>query len=228
MKLDFELVSDTGTQPLAFDCRDVIIAGWAGRDAAAVQHHIAELAAIGVLPPSRVPLYYRVAANQLTQRTRVQVLGEHSSGEAEALIFSVGGTAYVSLTSDHTDRKLEALSVAAAKQACAKPVARSAWRLADVLPYWDELTLRVTIIEDAEPVLYQQGPLASLRTPLDLIADYTGGAGELPDGSAMSCGTLAAIGGIRPARVFDMTLHDPRRNRTIEHRYELDVLPVVR
>jgi len=227
MKLDFELVSDTGTQPLVFDCRDLIIAGWAGRDAAAVQHHIAELAALGVPAPTRVPLYYRVASNQLTQEARVQGVGEHSSGEAEALVFNANGVTCVSLASDHTDRKLEAVSVALAKQACVKPVARVAWPLAEVLPYWDELLLRVTIIENTEPVLYQQGALASLRAPLDLIADYTGGADRLPDGAAMSCGTLAAIGGIRPARVFDMSLHDPRRNRTIRHCYELDVLPVV-
>jgi len=227
MKLNFDLVSDAGTQPLPFVCHDLIIAGWAGRDAAAVQHHIAELAVLGVAPPSRVPLYYRVAANQLTQEARVQVVGDQSSGEAEALVFSHGGEAYVSLVSDHTDRRLEAVSVALAKQACVKPMARVAWPLAEVLPYWDELLLHVTIIEDAEPVLYQQGALASLRAPLALIADYTGGADRLPDGAAMSCGTLAAIGGIRPARVFDMSLHDPRRNRTIQHRYELDVLPVV-
>ncbi|MEL6483080.1 MAG: DUF2848 family protein, partial [Pseudomonadota bacterium] len=37
-----------------------LVAGWTGRDPAKVAHHIEELAAIGVAPPSTTPLYYRV------------------------------------------------------------------------------------------------------------------------------------------------------------------------
>ena len=40
--------------------RQLVIAGWTGRDAAAIQHHIDELQAIGVPPPSSVPLYYQI------------------------------------------------------------------------------------------------------------------------------------------------------------------------
>ena len=39
----------------------LVIAGWTGRDAAGIQHHIEELAALGVPRPSTVPLYYRGA-----------------------------------------------------------------------------------------------------------------------------------------------------------------------
>jgi hypothetical protein len=51
----------------ACDIDDLVIAGWTGRDVAALEHHIEELKAIGVQPPSKVPLYYRVAASLLTQ-----------------------------------------------------------------------------------------------------------------------------------------------------------------
>jgi hypothetical protein len=42
----------------------------------------------------------------------------------------------------------------------------------------------------------------------------------------MFCGTLAAKGGIRPAKVFRMELEDPVRQRKLAHEYRIDVLPV--
>ena len=46
-----------GGGPLALDVQRLIIAGWTGRDAAAVQHHIEELQALGVKPPATVPTF---------------------------------------------------------------------------------------------------------------------------------------------------------------------------
>jgi hypothetical protein len=43
---------------------------------------------------------------------------------------------------------------------------------------------------------------------------------------AMFCGTLAAKGGIRPAKVFRMELEDPVRERSLKHEYRIEVLPV--
>lgn len=209
------------------DFNTLIVAGWAGRDIAAIEHHIEELAAIGVPRPSSVPLYYRIADNQLTQAARVQAVGGDSSGEVETFVFAAGGEMYVSIASDHTDRKLETVSVAMSKQVCVKPVASSAWRLADVADYWDKLVIRSHIVENGVEVLYQEGPLSSLRTPQELIAGYTGGASVLPEGAGMTCGTVGAIGGIRPSAEFSMELYDPRRQRSLRHRYHVEILPVV-
>lgn len=226
MILDFTLETPAGQRPLRVDIGELVIAGWAGRDRAAIEHHIEELAAIGVPRPSAVPLYYRVAANQLTQDASVQVVGPASSGEAEVFVFMADGELCVSLASDHTDRKLEAHSVALSKQLCVKPLARTAWRMADVAGHWDELHLGSRIVENGAEVVYQDGTLASLRTPQDLIAGYTGG-GPLPAGTAMLCGTVAVKGGIRPAAVFEMSLADPRSGRRIVHRYTQALLPEV-
>ena len=226
MKLDFTLETSAGTHTLQVDVQQLVIAGWAGRNREAIEHHIEELAAIGVPRPSAVPLYYRVAANQLTQAAQVQVVGGESSGEAEVFVFTVGGEPYLSVASDHTDRKLESHSVALSKQLCIKPVARTAWRLADVAGHWDELQLRSRVVEGGADVLYQDGTLASLRTPGDLIQGYCGAA-ALPEGTAMLCGTMAVIGGIRPASVFEMELTDPRSGRRIVHRYTQTLLPEV-
>ena len=226
MLLSFQLHSTQSVQALQVDFSQLVIAGWAGRDAAAIEHHIEELAAIGVPRPSAVPLYYRVAANQLTQQDVVQVVGPHSSGEIEAFVFAHAASLYVSLASDHTDRKLEGHSVALSKQVCVKPVARDAWRFDDVAAHWDQLQVRAWIEEDGVEVPYQDGTLASLRSARDLISGYTAGQ-ALPDATGMTCGTVAVIGAIRPARVFRMELHDPVLKRRIEHRYTIDVLPEV-
>jgi hypothetical protein len=227
MKLSFRTESSSGLQTLDVPVTTLVVAGWAGRDQHAIEHHIEELFAIGVPRPSSVPLYYRVAENQLTQASRIQVVGDQTSGEVETFVFQVDGELYVSLASDHTDRKLETHSVALSKQVCAKPVAAEAWRFGDVVDYWDELIIRSFIDENGQKVLYQEGTLASLRTPHDLIAGFTGGAAELPEGTGMICGTVGAKGGIRPARSFAMELFDPRRGRTLRPSYDIEVLPEV-
>lgn len=224
MKLSFSLPDNTAVDA---DLNNLIIAGWAGRDMAAIEHHIEELEALGISRPSAVPLFYRVSANQLSQSPDVQVLGGESSGEVETFVFNAGGELYVSIASDHTDRKLEAHSVAFSKQACVKPVATAAWKLSDVAEYWDELVIRSWIEEGGKSVLYQEGTLASLRTPQDLIARFTNGQAVLPEGAGMTCGTVGAIGGIRPAASFTMELFDPRRNRSLRHQYVSESLAEV-
>ncbi|SEP83890.1 Protein of unknown function [Faunimonas pinastri] len=225
MELKFT-IADGQSAAFTATVDNLVVAGWAGRDMAAIEHHIEELFAIGVPRPSAVPLFYRGSANLLTQSERVQVVGGESSGEVETFVFAAGGELFVSIASDHTDRKLETQSVALSKQICAKPVAREAWRLADVAGHWDELVIRSFIQEGGREVLYQEGPLASLRPPMELIAGFCG-AGTLPDGTGMLCGTVGAIGGIRPAPVFSMELFDPRLGRTIRHRYAVEILPEV-
>lgn len=226
MQLSFTVHSATGTAPLSVAIDHFVIAGWAGRDHAAIEHHIEELAAIGVPRPSAVPLFYRVAANQLTQEGAVQMVGPHSSGEVEVLLFSHAGRSYVSLTSDHTDRQLESHSVALSKQLCAKPVAVDAWPLDEVLPHWDSLRIVSTIVEDGREVEYQNGTLDSLRELHDLAMRHTGQP-QLPEGMAMSCGTVAVVGGIRPAASFGMMLIDERLGRRLAHRYTVECLAVV-
>ena len=81
MRLNFQIEGDRGAQNISVEINNFIIAGWAGRNLAAIEHHIEELAALGVKRPSAIPLYYRVAANQLTQAPRIQVVGPDSSGE---------------------------------------------------------------------------------------------------------------------------------------------------
>ncbi|HLU14528.1 MAG TPA: DUF2848 family protein, partial [Burkholderiaceae bacterium] len=44
---------------------------------------------------------------------------------------------------------------------------------------------------------------------------------------AMCCGTVNAIGGIRPANDLIMELHDPVLQRSLHHQYSVRVLPEI-
>ncbi|MFT3814433.1 MAG: DUF2848 domain-containing protein [Acidovorax sp.] len=209
----------------------LVVAGWTGRDSAAIAHHIEELAALGVQPPSSVPLYYRVAAQLLTQADSIEVLGEHSSGEAEPVLFCTGGEWWLSVGSDHTDREVESYGVAVSKQMCAKPVASAAWRWSDVAAHQDEIELRSRILEDGAWVDYQRGTLAAIR-PLAGLRAGIYPDGEAAEGRFMTCGTLGALPNargeaIRPAACMELELHDPRLGRRIVHRYAVRTLPIV-
>ncbi|WP_245243234.1 DUF2848 domain-containing protein [Pararhodobacter sp. SW119] len=205
----------------------LIVAGWTGRDMKAVQHHIDELAALGVPAPSTVPLHYRVAAGLLSTTDRLQVLENETSGEAEPLLIHDGQTLWLGLGSDHTDRGLETVSVAHAKQACGKPVATGLWRFDALADRLDTLELASFVREDADAdwIPYQRGTLAEIRPLADLMAALPDGG--LRPGMAMLCGTLAAIGGVRPARHFRMELTDPETGRHLSHSYAVEALPVV-
>ncbi|MGR3552294.1 DUF2848 family protein, partial [Paracoccus sp. (in: a-proteobacteria)] len=152
-----------GGEALDLDLKHLVVAGWTGRDPSAIRHHIEELAAIGVSPPSATPLYYRVSAALLTQAGRIQVVGYGSSGEVEPLLLQSGGRRWLGLASDHTDRALEAHSVALSKQVCAKPCAAEVWPWEDVADRLEAIVLESWIDDSGEWVLYQQGTLASIR-----------------------------------------------------------------
>jgi hypothetical protein len=196
----------------------LVLAGWTGRDPAKVQEHIDELAAIGVKPPASVPVFYRVAAARLTTARAIEVPGTDSSGEVEFVIFNHEDRLWVTVGSDHTDRVVEAYGITVAKQMCDKVVATDAWPLADVAGHWDRLTLRA----HADGALYQEGSVAEMRAPNDLIAAY----GGLPPGAAMFGGTMPVHGGPRHAARFAMELADPVLGRTLKHDYEVINLPV--
>lgn len=211
---------------LSVSISDCIVAGWTGRDRAVIDHHIAELAKIGVAPPSTVPLYYRISPSLLTQERVIQVVGDSTSGEVEPLVLRAGGKTYLGLASDHTDRALEAHSVALSKQVCAKPCAPGVWDFDSVAGHLDSLELSSWVRENGDWTLYQNGKLASLRPLAELIEGA--GLDRIKGDAAMLGGTFGVVsGGVRPAPAFRMEMHDPLLDRTISHEYAVVALPLV-
>ena len=151
--LQFDRLTLTGRDRVAVTIDHLVVAGWAGRDEAALRHHVEELAAIGVPRPSAMPVFYRVAAQTLTQAPVLSVLGGDTSGEVEPILFSLADGLWLGLGSDHTDRKAETMGIALSKQLCGKPVAGTLWRLADVEGHWDEIEIRAFAVIDGQRVL---------------------------------------------------------------------------
>ena len=219
-----------GHGPVQIEITQGVIAGWTGRNADAVNHHIAELAEIGVPAPSTVPLYYRVSDLMFTTAPVIQCLDDTSSGEVEPMLIDDGIRLYLGLGSDHTDRKLEAYSVAHSKQICPKPMAPVLWDFDEVAGHLDEIRIRSFIKEGDEWVAYQEGTLASIRPLAELLAGSPAsqGGARLQPGTAMMCGTFAVLsGGVRPANAFRMEMIDDRLGRRIEHGYHMVSLPVI-
>jgi hypothetical protein len=225
--LAFERHSGGETDRAELVPKALIVAGWTGRDEKALHHHIEELAAIGVPRPSSVPVFYRISTGNLTQATHLEVLGPDTSGEAEPVVVAMQDGLWLGVGSDHTDRKAETMGIALSKQLCAKVVGKALWRLDDVAPHWDRLILRAHVIIDGKRLKYQEGPLSTMRNPSDLMSRI-GGAAIFAAGTVMFCGTLGAIGGIRPAAQFAALLEDPVLGRELTCEYQIDALPVVR
>src|SRR5579871_2123266 len=158
--LEFDRHSARGRDRISLAPEALVVAGWTGRDEAALRHHIEELAAIGVPRPSSVPVFYRNSATNVTQAARIQALGPDTSGEAEPVVVTHGGKLWLTVGSDHTDRKAETMGIALSKQLCAKPVGRELWLLDDVVAHWDQLKLRAYATIDGRRVTYQEGTLA--------------------------------------------------------------------
>lgn len=226
-QLTFMRETASSSEPTALDITQLILAGWTGRDPEALQHHVDELALLGVFPPSTIPIFYRTGAELVTTADRLQVLGPDTSGEVEYVLLAYPDGLWFTVGSDQTDRKAESvIGIAMSKQLAGKVLAPTAWRLADFADRWDSLRIRSWATIDGQKVLYQDATLGDIRPPAELIEKYSGG-NALTVGTAMMSGTPGAIGGIRPASRFDMAIEDPKTGKAIRHGYDINVLPVV-
>lgn len=216
------LHTGTGTDARHRLVDQLIIAGWTGRDKAAMEAHIAELEQLGVRRPSSTPVYYRASADLLTTGPGIQVLGGASSGEVEAVVFAFEDGLWLGVGSDHTDREVEAYGISVSKQMCAKPIGDQLWAFDDVADHWDDLILRSWAVTGAHRRLYQEGSCVSMTHPRDLLAGF----GDVGRATAMFCGTHAVIGEIGHAEAFDLELEDPVLGRKLTHRYRVESLPI--
>ena len=204
----------------AFEPAALVVIGYAGRDRAAVDHHIDELAELGVARPASIPLFMVYSPGLIAQGPSIAVTGSNTSGEAEIVVVVDGDDAFVTVGSDHTDRDLEAVHMIASKAVCPKPVALSGWSAAEVGDRWDDLVLRSRIDGD---VLYQDGSAATNLHPLELVAAIPWAA--RPPGCFVAfTGTVPVIGGIRPSTGFRAELSGPGLS-PIELSYRVETVP---
>jgi hypothetical protein len=154
-------------------------------------------------------------------------VGTTSGGEVEFVLLQHDGRMWVGTGSDHTDREVETYGVTVSKQMCDKPLAPVFWAFDEVAPHWDQLKLRSHVVENDQRSLYQEGSVAAMLAPLDLIGRCLGAGAHLPEHTIMYCGTLAAKGGVRPTLQFDYEIEDPVLGRRIAHAYTVRILPIM-
>lgn len=205
----------------SIDLGAVVVAGYTGRDRDAVQHHIDELAAIGVPPPAAFPAYWIFPPQIASTDESITVVGGASSGEAEVCLIVAGADVFVTVGSDHTDRAAEAIDIGLSKAICPKPMATEAWWANSLGDRWESLVLRSWIDEGGREVLYQEAACSSLVHPLELLS---GIPFETPRCFALLTGTVPVKGAIRPSSMFRAELCDPQERRSIALAYDVHTL----
>lgn len=224
--LSFEVVRQGAIETINVPIKRLVVAGWTGRDQAAVRHHIEELAERGVKAPGTTPVFYRVSAARLTGAEVIDVPGRGNSGEVEFVLFQHDGELYVSVGSDHTENDVEAYGVTVAKQMCEKPVATRAWPFTEVAPHWDQIHLRAWVVENGERTLYQQGQVSAMLDPAALLDGLAEVEEAFSDGTLMYNGTFDVIGSLRFSRRLEVEMYDPVLERSITHGYNIEILPL--
>lgn len=175
---------------LDFVAQRVLIAGYTGRDAAAVEEHIAELAREGIARPDSFPIVIEVPAALLAATDNVEVSGENTSGEVEPVVLFHGGRRWLTVGSDHTDRDVERRSIPESKRSCPKVIATSLLRLgADDDP--DSIELASWLDGDGAP--YQEGTLAYLLPIPEIEKAVLATGYVLQDGDVLFLGTIPVL-----------------------------------
>lgn len=184
------LFTTSGTA-LSFEPRRLVIAGYTGRDRAAVEAHIQELADEGIAPPARVPTYFELDPELVTTASEVEVSGPCTSGEAEPVLLFTDGGLFLTVGSDHTDRDLERVDIGASKAACPKPISPRVIEWSRAARSWDAGLLRSW----AGGAAYQAGELASVTPPDVLVEDLSSVLGPPGDGLVLFLGTVPLLRG---------------------------------
>jgi hypothetical protein len=183
--------------------------------------HVHELETLGVAPPPRIPMVFVVDPDLLTTHAHIEVSEEQTSGEAEFYLIQSGDGLLVGVGSDHTDRKHEAIDVAASKGMCPKVLSTAVWRFQDVEDHWDQLQLRAWVTNGDERRLYQSGQLSEFVSVDALLAELRSAGHADNPRRVIFGGTLPLIGGFAFSSVFEAELHDPVHSRRLDCGYEI-------
>lgn len=213
---------DGDSTAIAIPVQQVLLAGYTGRDRAKVMEHIEELERLGVAPPERIPMVYLVPGDLAVTTDCIIVGCPDTSGEVEFYLVQTGEGLLVGLGSDHTDRKEEAVNVAASKALCPKVMSREVWRHTDLSDHWDCLEVRSWSTEPNGRRLYQDGRLDSFLPPQAILDEVRKGGYPL-EGRVVFGGTLPLLHGFVYSSGFEAELYDPILDRRLAISYEVTV-----
>jgi hypothetical protein len=209
---------------IQFSVRRVFNAGWAGSDRAAIQRHIDELAEMGVPAPRFIPTLFALGNHLLTTGDAIQVHGDKTSGEVEYVLLKHNNELYVTVGSDHTDRRLEAHSIPKAKNMCLNVMARDVWPYEEVKDHFARLELACWVLVDGKKSLYQKDLCAALLPPGYWLNDLEARIGGFGEGTVLFSGTIGTVAGLVVGDSYEFRMNDPVLNRTIWRKYDCEVL----
>ncbi len=216
--LQFDL---PGGSVMHVEIRRVLAAGASARDRAQALKHVERMRAQGVKPPPHIPMLYPLMPTLVTQATDIGVIGADSTPEIEIVLLRAGGVDYLTLGSDHTDRRIEAASALQGKNSCPKVVGKHVWPVAAVHAHWDALLLKST----SDGVVLQEDSVARIMSFDQLMAFVAQHDGDAGDGRMVFSGTVPTLA--RPAQAgatIHLQLLDPVAGRRLEHAYTVHVL----
>jgi hypothetical protein len=220
-EIDLKVESANGKRELRFAARRLICAGWVGRDRAALQAHIDELADHGVPRPTRTPIFLNLSPSLITTSGQIDVVTRESSGEVEFVLLKSGDDLWVGVGSDQTDRGFEKYSIPASKQMYAKVMAPTVWPYEEVRDHWDRVIIRSWM----EGKLYQEDSLSAILSVERLLELLPSGDGLATDELVLFSGTIATKFGLTFGKSFEIGMEDPVLARKLHHEYRVRVLP---
>lgn len=201
-----------------FQVKRIFNAAFAGRDPSDVQHHIEEMAELGVPPPSEFPLTTSVSNHLLSTTKSLQLYAETTSGEVEYVLLWHQGEILLGVGSDHCDLWLERHCLLRSKNVAPNIIASQVWRLSDLARRFDRLVLICNIEIDGHWQTVQRAPCGSLLPPELWIRSVQKNFTET-DGTVLFSGTIASLDGVQQGDAYRIELYDPDTRRSLTHSY---------
>ncbi len=222
--LTLTLQTQAGERELVFAVKRLVCSGWVGRDRAALQAHIDELAELGIEGPNRTPIFMNFPPYLVNNADAVDVISTESSGEVEYVVLREGGNTFIGVGSDHTDRGFEKYSIPASKLMYPKVLAPVVWPLEEIAEHWDRMVIRSWVTRGGKKELYQEDELAAILDMEAILGPMPAEDGPTDDGLVLFSGTVASKMGMVYGQRFDFEMEDPVLGRKIGHGYDVRVL----
>lgn len=215
----YNLITKKGMVEENIELEKLIVVGFSGRDVAKTMEHIRELEAEGIRCPQEVPVVYQCAKELVTFADRIEVIDGNTSGEVEYVILVRGGKYYIGIGSDHTDRKLEAVSIHKSKQVCAKPCARDFWAYDEIKDHFAAIKLVSSQVVNGREIEYQAGVTSDLLSLESILVKV---AAELAtDNCLIYTGTVPLKDGFKFGEKFSCRMIDEKLKREISLTYDI-------
>lgn len=224
MKMEFKIVGmgDKNLGEIKFDLARVIVVGYSGSNREKIMEHIHELEEqLGVPAPKRIPTIFECSREVLSFEEEINFIGEMTSGEVEYLIIKHKGDIFIGIGSDHTDRKLESVSVLKSKQVCPKPLSNSLWRYKDIREHWNEIEVQSYQTIGGERFIYQSGKLSDILPVEKIIEELESRVGDV-ENSIIFSGTVPLVSGFKYGDVFEGYLIDKKLNTSLSIKYNVN------